>query len=102
RRAAEQAHRPPQRAGHQVGDPVAEPGRTGRPRRGGIGRKERRIAAKQLNLKGIARKGVTQAEAEYEMPDLTRLVEDLSALTVIEGAELAKMLEEKWGVSAAA
>jgi large subunit ribosomal protein L7/L12 len=45
---------------------------------------------------------VTQAEAEYEMPDLTRLVDDLSALTVIEAAELAKMLEEKWGVSAAA
>ena len=36
------------------------------------------------------------------MPDLTRLVDDLSALTVIEAAELAKMLEEKWGVSAAA
>src|SRR5438309_752493 len=36
------------------------------------------------------------------MPDLTRLVNDLSALTVIEAAELAKMLEEKWGVSAAA
>ena len=36
------------------------------------------------------------------MADLTRLVDDLSALTVIEAAELAKMLEEKWGVSAAA
>ena len=36
------------------------------------------------------------------MPDLTELVDDLSALTVIEAAELAKMLEEKWGVSAAA
>src|SRR3954469_9781694 len=36
------------------------------------------------------------------MPDLTRLVDDLSALTVIEAAELSKMLEEKWGVSAAA
>src|SRR5215471_14211181 len=36
------------------------------------------------------------------MPDLARLVDDLSALTVIEAAELAKMLEEKWGVSAAA
>jgi large subunit ribosomal protein L7/L12 len=45
---------------------------------------------------------VTQAEAEYEMADLTRLVDDLSALTVIEAAELAKMLEERWGVSAAA
>jgi len=36
------------------------------------------------------------------MADLTRLVDDLSALTVIEAAELSKMLEEKWGVSAAA
>jgi large subunit ribosomal protein L7/L12 len=36
------------------------------------------------------------------MTDLAKLVEDLSALTVIEAAELSKMLEEKWGVSAAA
>ena len=36
------------------------------------------------------------------MSDLAKLVDDLSKLTVIEAAELAKMLEEKWGVSAAA
>jgi large subunit ribosomal protein L7/L12 len=36
------------------------------------------------------------------MAELTKLVDDLSALTVLEAAELAKMLEEKWGVSAAA
>jgi large subunit ribosomal protein L7/L12 len=36
------------------------------------------------------------------MPDLAKLVDDLSALTVIEAAELSKLLEEKWGVSAAA
>ena len=36
------------------------------------------------------------------MPDLAKLVDDLSCLTVIEAAELSKMLEEKWGVSAAA
>ena len=36
------------------------------------------------------------------MPDLATLVDDLSALTVIEAAQLSKMLEEKWGVSAAA
>src|SRR3569833_4772861 len=36
------------------------------------------------------------------MADLSKIVEDLSALTVLEAAELAKMLEEKWGVSAAA
>ncbi|MGQ0674801.1 MAG: 50S ribosomal protein L7/L12 [Rhodospirillales bacterium] len=36
------------------------------------------------------------------MADLARLVEELSKLTVIEAAELSKLLEEKWGVSAAA
>ncbi|ALV29334.1 50S ribosomal protein L7/L12 [Pannonibacter sp. Q-1] len=36
------------------------------------------------------------------MANLEKLVEDLSALTVMEAAELSKMLEEKWGVSAAA
>ncbi|MGH2343412.1 50S ribosomal protein L7/L12 [Segnochrobactraceae bacterium EtOH-i3] len=36
------------------------------------------------------------------MADLAKLVEELSALTVIEAAELSKLLEEKWGVSAAA
>jgi large subunit ribosomal protein L7/L12 len=36
------------------------------------------------------------------MAQLAKLVDDLSALTVLEAAELAKMLEEKWGVSAAA
>ena len=36
------------------------------------------------------------------MADLTKLVDELSSLTVLEAADLAKMLEEKWGVSAAA
>jgi ribosomal protein L7/L12 len=36
------------------------------------------------------------------MADLAKLVDDLSALTVLEASELSKMLEEKWGVSAAA
>ncbi len=36
------------------------------------------------------------------MANLAKIVDDLSALTVLEAAELAKMLEEKWGVSAAA
>jgi large subunit ribosomal protein L7/L12 len=36
------------------------------------------------------------------MADLKKIVEDLSSLTVLEAADLAKMLEEKWGVSAAA
>ncbi len=36
------------------------------------------------------------------MADMARLVEELSALTVMEAADLSKMLEEKWGVSAAA
>ena len=34
--------------------------------------------------------------------DLAKLVDDLSALTVLEASELSKLLEEKWGVSAAA
>ena len=36
------------------------------------------------------------------MADLNKLVDELSALTVLEAAELSKLLEEKWGVSAAA
>ncbi len=36
------------------------------------------------------------------MTDLNKIVDELSALTIMEAAELAKMLEEKWGVSAAA
>jgi large subunit ribosomal protein L7/L12 len=36
------------------------------------------------------------------MTDLSKLVDELSKLTVLEAAELAKLLEEKWGVSAAA
>ena len=36
------------------------------------------------------------------MADLEKLVDDLSSLTVLEAAELSKLLEEKWGVSAAA
>ena len=36
------------------------------------------------------------------MADLAKIVEDLSQLTVLEAAELSKLLEEKWGVSAAA
>ena len=36
------------------------------------------------------------------MADLKKIVEDLSSLSVIEAAELSKLLEEKWGVSAAA
>ncbi len=36
------------------------------------------------------------------MADLEKLVDDLSSLTVLEAADLAKLLEDKWGVSAAA
>ena len=35
------------------------------------------------------------------MPDLNKIIEDLSSLTVVEAAELSKQLEEKWGVTAA-
>jgi large subunit ribosomal protein L7/L12 len=37
-----------------------------------------------------------------DMADLSKIVDELSTLTVLEAAELAKLLEEKWGVSAAA
>ena len=36
------------------------------------------------------------------MPDLNKIIEDLSSLTVVEAAELSKKLEEKWGVTAMA
>ena len=36
------------------------------------------------------------------MPDLNKIIKDLSSLTVVEAAELSKQLEEKWGVTAAA
>jgi large subunit ribosomal protein L7/L12 len=39
---------------------------------------------------------------ENKMADLTKIVDELSKLTVLEAAELSKLLEEKWGVSAAA
>jgi len=42
------------------------------------------------------------ARKEFNMADLTKIVDTLSALTVLEAAELSKLLEEKWGVSAAA
>jgi large subunit ribosomal protein L7/L12 len=39
---------------------------------------------------------------KFEMADMQKLIDELSALTVLEAAELVKSLEEKWGVSAAA
>jgi large subunit ribosomal protein L7/L12 len=45
---------------------------------------------------------VFKLEGTDIMTDLAKIAEDLSALTVLEAAELAKMLEEKWGVSASA
>jgi large subunit ribosomal protein L7/L12 len=41
-------------------------------------------------------------EGEIEMADMEKIVEQLSKLSVLEAAELVKLLEEKWGVSAAA
>lgn len=41
-------------------------------------------------------------EKECKMTDLEKIADDLSALTVLEAANLSKLLEEKWGVSAAA
>src|SRR5213082_58982 len=44
----------------------------------------------------------TAPTKEYQMADITKLVDQLSELTVLEAADLAKALEEKWGVSASA
>src|SRR6185437_8711504 len=44
----------------------------------------------------------TTPHKEFEMADIAKLVDQLSELTVLEAADLAKQLEEKWGVSAAA
>src|SRR6266403_3899165 len=49
----------------------------------------------QISLSSNLKDSVTMA-------DLSKLVDELSSLTVLEAAELAKLLEEKWGVSAAA
>src|SRR5213595_1280581 len=49
-----------------------------------------------MTIRGNAPQGV------IEMADITKLVDQLSELTVLEAADLAKALEEKWGVSAAA
>jgi large subunit ribosomal protein L7/L12 len=46
--------------------------------------------------------GIVGVEENRVMSNLDQLVEDLSALSVLQAAELSKMLEEKWGVSAAA
>src|SRR5690348_2781188 len=47
-------------------------------------------------------KGAAAPPKEYQMADIAKLVDQLSELTVLEAADLAKALEEKWGVSAAA
>merc|ERR1712086_151051 len=41
-------------------------------------------------------------KSKKNMPDLNKIIEDLSSLTVVEAAELSKQLEEKWGVTALA
>src|SRR6185312_13150919 len=44
----------------------------------------------------------TLRSGDFKMSDLAKIVDELSKLTVLEAAELSKLLEEKWGVSAAA
>src|SRR5437764_14637718 len=46
--------------------------------------------------------GSNRKRTKETMADLQKIVDDLSGLTVLEAAELAKLLEDKWGVSAAA
>src|SRR6202165_3827955 len=45
---------------------------------------------------------MVRTETETKMADLNKIVDELSKLTILEASELTKMLEEKWGVSAAA
>jgi large subunit ribosomal protein L7/L12 len=52
--------------------------------------------------RAIARVVFARNWSVFKMADIAKLVDDLSALTVLEAADLAKALEEKWGVSAAA
>ncbi|KXK18739.1 MAG: 50S ribosomal protein L7/L12 [Chloroflexi bacterium OLB15] len=56
------------------------------------------LAAKSKSTKYLEH---TSKREETEMADLNKIVEDLSALTILEASELKKLLEEKWGVTAA-
>src|SRR5215472_5453387 len=67
------------------------------------------LASSTLTPRRTRRREVSQAIrfeptgfGKTKMADLQKIVDDLSSLTVLEAAELAKLLEEKWGVSAAA
>src|SRR5262245_9665285 len=51
---------------------------------------------------GSTLNSLVRTDRKLKMADLQKIVDDLSSLTVLEAADLAKMLEEKWGVSAAA
>src|SRR5208282_700091 len=97
RPAAGEDRRPDRRAGDQDRAGGDRPCRQGRSRRAGLCQQKRgrRGCLKLPQLKGSNRRTIL-------MTDLQKIVNDLSGLTVLEAAELAKLLEEKWGVSAAA
>ncbi len=96
RRAPGQDRRPPSGAGDQDRAARQRPGGEGGPRGSGLCQQERSCnRGSKLNW----------FESKKELDQwliCPKIVDELSALTVLEAADLAKMLEEKWGVSAAA
>src|SRR5262249_21017720 len=113
RRAEGQAHRPGAGAGYQDRARAQRAGRQAGARAPGAGRQRCRGSQQRLsegkpytcaraNLVGAQRATEFKAKEVPVMADLGKIVDDLSKLTVLEAAELAKLLEEKWGVSAAA
>ena len=62
----------------------------------------RRLCQKGSGVSGLEKLNVQTRNKELSNGEIEKLVDDLSGLTVLEAAELSKLLEEKWGVSAAA
>ena len=94
RRASGQDRRPDPGAGDQDRAGDQRPGGEARPRGPGLCQQERSV---RLQLDWFE-----PNKGTLSMADLSKIVDELSKLTVLEAAELAKMLEEKWGVTAAA
>ena len=111
-RAQSQADRSPQRAGDEDRPHGQGAGSQARTRHSGEGgtRRGRITARAALTRRHDMRTRSSELhavnrfkpEGSNNMTDLSKIVDDLSKLTVLQAAELAKMLEEKWGVSAAA
>ena len=97
--APRQDHRPPASSGDQDRWRPAGAGRSAGSRHRRLRHQRRRLIR---HLRHLCNTQPHPTEGTLKWPNLEKLVEDLSALTVLEAAELSKLLEEKWGVSAAA